>query len=145
MGIARHGLPAAIIKKYGVTKKAWAVFRGRHRKAHVTRPKTKQHRSVVHIARRRYGRKHRSGGGGIFQTAERLAKVGAFIGPYVSAYFEGGSPEGKLDIGLWRLTGWSIGGKKWIPSGLIQGWGPLIGVSLGFKAYHKLMGMLRKA
>lgn len=27
--MARRGLPKAIIKKYGITKKAWAVFRGR--------------------------------------------------------------------------------------------------------------------
>lgn len=79
------------------------------------------------------------------QTGERLAKVGALLAPYVSAYFEGGSAEHKLDIGLYRLTGYSMGGKRWIPSGLIQGWGPIIGVSLLFKAYHKFNGLLRKA
>lgn len=45
------GLPRSIIKKYGVSKKAWAVFRGTKRRArHISRPvKTK----VIHVMARR--------------------------------------------------------------------------------------------
>lgn len=38
--MARKGLPKAIVKKYGVTKKAWAVYRGRHSKSKASKPKT---------------------------------------------------------------------------------------------------------
>jgi len=58
------GLPRAIIKKYGVTKKAWAVFRGTkgRRKTRTSRLSSAR---VVYVARRRrskyYGRTRRRG------------------------------------------------------------------------------------
>jgi len=41
----RKGLPASIIKKYGVTKKAWAVFRGRKTPRSVKKEMPKRRRS----------------------------------------------------------------------------------------------------
>lgn len=81
------GLPRAIIKKYGVTKKAWAVFRGRGsaspKRARRAVKRRARARGVVRMARRR-GRSRSSGGlglggggmlGGTFKNA--LAGFGA--------------------------------------------------------------------
>lgn len=51
------GLPSAIIKKYGVTKKAWAVFRG-EKQSRGSNPKTRKttKRRKFSLARRRRGK-----------------------------------------------------------------------------------------
>jgi hypothetical protein len=66
--MARAKLPKELIKKYGISKKAWAVFRGRNagrkvkkvrrttRRAHKVRPRASR-RQVTHMARRRGGRR----------------------------------------------------------------------------------------
>jgi len=46
-------LPASLIRKYGVSKKAWAVFRGRHRKSGVkTMAKRRSYRPWRRLRRR---------------------------------------------------------------------------------------------
>jgi len=78
------GLPRSIIKKYGVTKKAWQVFRGNK-----TTVKTKT-RSVQKMARRRrtarsYARKAYKGGkniamNGLYSPSGMLGKAIMGIG-----------------------------------------------------------------
>ncbi len=58
-----RGLPKSIIKKYGVTKKAWAVYRGLKSKRKVYKRKRKSNpRGRIKVARRRryYPRRRRS-------------------------------------------------------------------------------------
>jgi len=75
-------LPKAIIKKYGITKKAWKVFKGKAKK--VTRKVTKKtNRRVKTMARRRYKvtkKRGRSKGAGItpMKVALSSAAYGAF-------------------------------------------------------------------
>jgi hypothetical protein len=72
------GLPRSIIKKYGVSKKAWAVFRGRKVRSK-TRSTTKQTKVKSRMARRRKTVKHhaRRGGMGILGSfIEPLAAMG---------------------------------------------------------------------
>jgi len=50
------GLPKSIIKKYGISKKAWTVYRGK--KTRKSNPRPKKARKVTKkVARRRYSRK----------------------------------------------------------------------------------------
>lgn len=63
------GLPASIIKEYGVTKKAWSVFRGRHkhRSTRVSHSRRRARRRSGFMARYRHSRRRRGGlglGGG---------------------------------------------------------------------------------
>ena len=61
--MSRKGLPSWIIKKYGVTKKAWQVFRGGGKKRSNPR-KRGESMSPDPRRRRRYFGKSRKGGGG---------------------------------------------------------------------------------
>jgi len=67
------GLPASIIKKYGVSKKAWAVFRGTKRARKTKTYRTKSKARVYTMARkRRTSRKSKSQStfkGGFMQKA----------------------------------------------------------------------------
>jgi len=58
--MVRKGLPKSIIKKYGISKKAWAVYRGKKSKSSNPRPKKKARKVRTYLARRRYSRKRRS-------------------------------------------------------------------------------------
>jgi hypothetical protein len=67
------GLPKWIIKKYGVSKKAWAVFRaGAHKVVHHVHSRTTRRR-VISMAKRRYG--GRRGGSGMFGRITRIPKT----------------------------------------------------------------------
>jgi len=57
--MARKGLPKSIIKKYGISKKAWAVFRG-SKSSKSSNPRPKKARKVKKVARRRRSRRSRS-------------------------------------------------------------------------------------
>lgn len=66
------GLPRGIIKKYGVSKKAWAVYRG-------TKPKTKT-RSVNMARRFKISRKTRRGFRNITSGKNELVNLAVGIG-----------------------------------------------------------------
>lgn len=61
------GLPKSIIKKYGITKKAWSVYRGK---------KTKS-RSVVRVAKRRKVRRYKARG--LFKRRRKSKGLGGGI------------------------------------------------------------------
>lgn len=80
----RMGLPASIIRQYGVTKKAWAVFRGKRstpasprRKGHFM-AKRRRTGGFMRRAKRAYT-KHRS------KINELAIVATAFIEPYVDS------------------------------------------------------------
>jgi len=79
--MARKGLPKSIIKKYGITKKAWRVFRGRSKSSasrrRTTRRKNKPIRRRYNLARRRRGRR----GNNIQGTVFKWLRVGSLIAP----------------------------------------------------------------
>jgi len=82
------GLPKAIIKKYGVTKKAWAVFRGSKSSATKTRSrKTRKTRGVKVMARRKSSRRRSSGGGfGLGKLTSQKNLIGTIGGAVLSRY-----------------------------------------------------------
>lgn len=51
------GLPKSIIKKYGISKKAWQVYRGRKSSRSSNPRPTKRARKVKKLARRKYRRR----------------------------------------------------------------------------------------
>lgn len=67
------GLPRSIIKKYGVTKKAWAVYRGSHDSHRNVRVKTRT-RSVTSM-----GKKKKSSGGRGFSLTRPVVYGGALV------------------------------------------------------------------
>lgn len=80
------GLPKSYIKKYGVSKKAWRMYRASKNKRK-SRPKTTK-RSVKRTARRRSYRKTRrrsSNKWGVAGTVLKLA-VGAYLGNMAGGY-----------------------------------------------------------
>jgi len=105
--LARKGLPKSIIKKYGVTKKAWAVFRGETKGKH----KSKGNPSNPGMAKYKTARRAAGGaagmarklekGVGASRIAERLMNILGFPpDPYKSAvsvgagFVRGGIPGG---------------------------------------------------
>lgn len=74
------GLPKAIIKKYGVSKKAWAVFRGSKRSGGAKRAR----RAGGTMAKRKFGHRH-SRSGGIMAMLKPLAygTVAGILAPRV--------------------------------------------------------------
>ena len=83
--MARKGLPASIIKKYGVTKKAWRVYRGKKRAPRTKRKTTKK--------RKRTRRSNPKKGGN--RTAKRkiplVATLGAIGSLAVTTPWSGGN------------------------------------------------------
>lgn len=71
------GLPRAIIKKYGVTKKAWSVFRG----SSSSRSKTRKKTTGGYMAKKHGFRRSKGGLGGMLKPL----LIGA-IGGYASRY-----------------------------------------------------------
>lgn len=74
------GLPRSIIKKYGVSKKAWEIYR---RGGGATRPRrpsrSRSRKRGVRMARRRYSRRNGGGMGGLnglLSTNNLLGTVG---------------------------------------------------------------------
>jgi len=133
----RRGLPAAIIKKYGVTKKAWSVFRGRKG--------SKKSKGGGRMARRRGGRR---GGftipmalvAGLSVPPIRAASAqGAFPGR-VDAILKGNTLEAQALVSDWmaHYIGYVAHANVWRWDYAAVGWGTLL---LGAVA-HKVAGLL---
>lgn len=79
------GLPKSIAKKYGISKRAWAVYRGRKKKRSAAKPRKRSRASSGgrKTARRRSNRRRRSSRRsskyGVIGTVLKLA-IGAYIG-----------------------------------------------------------------
>lgn len=118
------GLPAAIIKKYGVTKKAWAVFRGRHpNKAR----KVKTNKGSDRVVRRRYSKKvhHRS------NTTVPIAVVGGFLAGLIepAQLIQQGQFQAAGESVVRSYTGYDIASGSFNAQYLWKGFAPLF---LGF-------------
>ena len=148
--MSRKGLPKSIIKKYGITKKAWRVFRGRKPKRSRSTRKTKRRKSNPR-------RRGKSGGGrmakgkSLYRSVMKLAKVGALIAPGAAyALYPYTTSRQKIGQIVRAYTGYSMGptaqlgtktGMEW--GRLVEGWGPFIGVSVAEKAIAFFNRLLR--
>jgi len=143
------GLPKSIIKKYGISKKAWAVYRGaksRVRKAvkrKAYKPR-KSNRSVVrHMAKRR--KRSRSRSFLSFTTVFKFLKIGALVAPAAYAWLAtSGSPQDKLTQVMARYTGFNMNDGTFNFNSLIAGWGPYLATSLIGVGIQKATGIIRR-
>lgn len=131
------GLPKAIIKKYGVTKKAWSVYRGTKSRSRTTSRSSRRTATVNSMAKKRrsyFGKKsRRSSSGNKFKPLMDAAIGGAIVGATLrvvpqqfntplyrigaggaAAYFGSGvvKESGKILLGMEaaRVTGNVMGG-----------------------------------
>lgn len=140
------GLPKSIIKKYGITKKAWDVFRGRRssksRKRKANKPsRTRYVRRKTYMARKR---KSRTRSFLSFNTFAKFIKIGALVGPAAYCAMLPATPKDKLAFGLKRYTGFDLNSGSFAPEWLLQGWGPYILTSLVVTGIGKLNGIIRR-
>jgi len=135
------GLPKSIIKKYGISKKAWSVYRGRKRKTSRTRKtKVTRRKGVRRMARR----KRRRGGKSITQQAFKWIRVGALVAPAVAVAVGPGSQHGKARTIIHKYTGFNIDDQSFNIERLLQGWGPYLGAVVATYGIPKLAGILRR-
>jgi len=144
------GLPKSIIKKYGVTKKAWQVYRGKLRRgkrkprSRVSNPKTKRRT-------RKLGRKKkRRGGKSLQQTAFKYLRIGALAAPGAIYAAQPLALDQKLNEIFRVYTGVNV--KHSIESNefqfdwkrLLMGWGPFLGATLMTYGIPKIAGIIRR-
>ena len=140
-------LPKSIIKKYGISKKAWAVFRGRRKgKTRSTRSRraSSSKRSVRKTARRYYRKKRRGRGKSIIQTAYKLIPVAALAAPAIGDFMSQSTTEGKVEKIVSHYTGYSIEKRDFKFERMMVGWMPFLASTLIIKGVQKLNGILRK-
>ena len=116
----RKGLPKSIIKKYGITKKAWSVFRGGKSKSRPSKVKTKTRRET-----RMTRRKRRRGKRGFTIPLAPIAGLAAGLWGPAEAVM-----KGDLDTAVHHLlltyTGYDNKASVWRPEHLQRGLTPLI-------------------
>lgn len=137
------GLPKSIIKKYGITKKAWSVFRHKKRSSRVTSfhsPKKKTYGGLRSMAKKHHSRR----GGSLLQSGEKLAKAGAFLAPAIGHLLSVGTPRQKFGWITRDYTSWNWETDKVEPHFLVRGWGPVVVVSVASVVVHKIIGLIRR-
>jgi len=146
------GLPKSIIKKYGISKKAWSVFRGRKgrkkSKSRTRRSKTtrrKKRNNPVRRVRRSVRRRRKRGGGkSITRSLMKWVRVGALAAPAAAIAMSGDSTQGKIEQVIEAYTGYNIPSRQMNFGSLLRGWGPFLGATLVTYGIPKLAGILRK-
>jgi len=123
------GLPKSIIKKYGISKKAWEVYRGSKKKRKVNKSRrTSKSRRKTLVRRRSYRRKPRRR-----RTQKRISLIGT-AGAIGSVFVPQGR-SGAWSMGRW-LEKWAKSGK--IPSQDVQ---PMLYDTMGqYIGYHPTQG-----
>ena len=139
------GLPKSLIKKYGITKKAWRIFRGRKAKKRTS----KTRRSSKPKKRRRYvtrpRKKRRSGGGrNLAGTAMKWIRITALVAPAIHSAIGGGTPEQKLNEAMRKYTGFNAADGSFDWTWLSKGWGPYLGAVLATYGIPKLAAIIRR-
>ena len=141
--MARKGLPKSIIKKYGISKKAWRVFRGKKSKSSTPRT-SKTSRKVKKVARRRYSRKRSRRRGGMTIPLAPIIGLGAGLAggstwsggnSVISRLMEGDIADA-MKIGAYHYLGYDINLGKFEVQGLMTGVMPLVVGAL----IHKFVG-----
>jgi len=128
--LARKGLPKSIIKKYGISKKAWAVYRGSRKGSHkYTIMKVRK------LARRRnYSRKRRRRGSRTIPILPIAGVAAGTIEPIRRAM--SGDFEGAIKELVQTTTGVSTEDGTFHPEWLGKFWYPVIAGIVG----HKVAG-----
>ena len=142
--MARKGLPKSIIKKYGISKKAWRIFRGRKksRSRKVTRRKSNPKRRRRKLGRR----KKRRGGKSLQRTLFKYMRIGALVAPqgYNMLKYPGDWERNVADF-LYDYFGYNPADGSWKLERLAKGWGPFMAACLTTYGIPKLVGIIRRA
>jgi len=126
------GLPKSIIKQYGITKKAWSVYRGRKksssRSSKVTGKVKRRTKSLARRRGRRGSRKFTLPLAPILGLAVGMAKP-------LDAIVKG-NYSWAIEYAAEIYTGYSAANRKWMPELLMRGLLPLVAGVL----VHKFVG-----
>ena len=146
--MARKGLPKSIIKKYGISKKAWRVFRGRKRgrakpRSRVSNPK----RRTRKLGRRK---KRRGGGKSLQTTVFKWLRIGALVAPAAVVAAQPMKLDQKLNEIFRLYTGVNV--KHSMESNALQfdggrlamGWLPYLTTVLATYGIPKIAGIIRR-
>ena len=139
------GLPKSYIKKYGISKKAWRIFKSRGRKT--SRPtKTKKRKNPKRNVRRMPRRKknRRGGGKSIVRTAFKFIRLGALVGGGLMETTEYSAPTDKVIGGLLSYSGISWKHKQFFPALLARTWTPYLMACLTTYGIPKLTSIIRR-
>jgi len=146
------GLPKSLIKKYGISKKAWRVFRGRKKRprSRASNPKRRK-KSNPNRRTRKMGRKNkRRGGKSLQQTVFKYLRLGSLAAPGLIYATQPLKLDQKLNEIFRVYSGVNI--KHSIESNefqfdwkrLAMGWGPFLATTLVTYGIPKLAGIIRR-
>ncbi len=126
-------LPKSIIKKYGITKKAWSVFRGQRKGRKKGKRTTK-----------RSGRK--TGRRSFFSTNTvfKFLRLTALLAPAAGRMMEPRPPDYKIKAIIEDYTGYSINAGDFQWSRLSRGWMPYLVSVVVTNGIQKLSGIIRR-
>lgn len=142
--MARKGLPASYIKKYGVSKRAWREYRKAHKKTKSPRTRktsVTRRKGVRRLARR----KKRRSGKSITRTAFKWIRIGALAAPAAHQILRNkDNPEWIPQEIFMRYTGykWTTNEFHW--EWLAEGWLPYIMACATTYGIPKLTSILRR-
>lgn len=131
-------LPKSLIKKYGISKKAWRIFKSKGS----TNPKTKTKRRKTNLAKK----KKKKSGGNLTQTAMKFARLSALLYPPVTRATNVWNAEKNIgraiSEGLGALSGHKDG--QFNLMRLVDNWTPYVATSAISYGVGKLNGMIRR-
>lgn len=139
-----RGLPKSIIKKYGVTKKAWRVYRARKGKKRSSKSKRSSNpkKKVKRMAKKKKSRRSGFSANSMF----KWIRIGALVGPG-AAELMGVTGHDVSHRPAWVLsyyTGYDISDGGFYPDRLKIGWGPYLMAVLTTYGIPKLAGIIRR-
>lgn len=134
-------LPKHIIKKYGITKKAWRIFKGRKRKTNKPRQTKKTRRR-----RKSTGGNKRVTRRGFLNTQSifKWLRIGALLAPAAARALGPGSADVKVKRILLDYTGYNMDTRRWRWDVMISAWTPFLVTSLMTYGIPKLTGIIRR-
>ena len=142
--ILPKGLPKSIIKKYGITKKAWRVYRGRKGKKRTrstrrsSNPKRRRKRNLPKT-------KRRTGGKNLQATVFKWLRIGSLVGPAVGEAIRWkDQPEEIFPQVLKLYSGYYYPRGEFSFTWLKQGWMPFIATTLMTALVPKISGIIRR-
>ena len=131
------GLPKSYIKKYGITKKAWRMYRS-------SKKKTKSKSKTRKTSNKKGGKRKLARKG--FNTAKifSLLRTASLLAPVASRLIGPGNMQQKLGWTLEDFTGYSISNQTFKFDRLKRGWLPYLATSVVTHGIPKLTSLIRK-
>jgi len=141
------GLPKSLIKKYGISKKAWSVYRaGKSRVKKAVHRKANKRKTTYRYAVRHMAKRKRSSRRSFlsFGTVAKFVKIGALVAPAAARAMGGGSTQDKINGAISDYTGFNMATGQFNFGDLAKGWMPYIATSLVIVGIQKLNGIVRR-